>query len=400
MRKSSILTVLVFIVALCIVSFIIVNNKEEINKQPEELPKGILVSEIPKNADILFVSMRYVLNDIDCLDENYEIKENFLSDSTCIKKIYDVESHVLSSPRQLYALNSKTGEVIQLTNIDCDISSSKPIDTTTLMVIGSCSDTDNDGFISTNDEINIFLIKLKEKEVECLTCGLNLTSLNNPDYSRVNNKILFSAQNKGVFHNYLFTLDLDGNLEQITNDGDYMDFDCSWSEDGTKIVFSRLPKQDYPWKIPSQIWLMDEDGTNQIKITEGGPNPNNEELHGHYPIGIDADPDLSPDNKKIVFSRLKTGKENEPFGVYELIILNIETGEETILDSSYANMIPEWKSHGIVFIRQIGSLTSVMDRRQSLYIYKDSVFMDLEPEPYNVFPIGSNGASWIEFERK
>ena len=200
-----------------------------------------------------------------------------------------------------------------------------------------------------------------------------------------------------MFHNYLFTLDLDGKLEQITDAEDYMDFDCSWSEDGTKIVFSRLPIQDYPYVIPSQIWLMDADGTSQIKITDGGSNPDNEEPHGPYPIGIDADPDLSPDNKKIVFSRLKTGKENEPFGVYELITLDVETGEETVLASSFANMIPEWKSQGIVFIRQIGSSASVMDRKQSMYIYKDSVFTGLEPEPYDIFPIGSNGASWMDF---
>ena len=32
---------------------------------------------------------------------------------------------------------------------------------------------------------------------------------------------------------------------------EYMDFDCSWSEDGTKIVFNRLPA---PWLTkPSQV---------------------------------------------------------------------------------------------------------------------------------------------------
>ncbi len=379
---------------------IVLSGEDEIKGPPEELPEGILVDKIPENTDILFVSMRYVLNDVNCLDDNYDIKDNFLNDPDCINKIYNLESNVLASPRQLYALNIENGEVIQLTNVECDFSSSKPIDPKTIMAIGACSDTDDDGVISISDEINIYLIKLEEKEVDCLTCELNLTSINNPDYSRVNKKILFSAQKKGVFHNYLFTLDLDGNLRQVTSDEDYMDFDCSWSEDGTKIVFSRLPVQDYPWIIPSQIWLMDADGTNQIKITEGGPNPDNEEPLGHYPIGIDADPDLSPDNKKIVFSRLKTGEENEPFGVYELITFDIETGKETVLDSCYANMIPEWKTQGIVFIRQIGSSTSVMDRRQSIYVYKEGVFTGLEPEPYNVFPIGSNGASWIDLEEK
>ena len=372
------------------------NPPEETPEPPAETPKGILVNEIPEEADILFVSMRYVFNDLACLDEEYEVKTNFLGDPECIEKIYDAESDVLASPRQLYAYDVETGSVTQLTNVDYDFSSSKPVDSTRIMAVGAGHDTDGDGIISTKDEINIYLIDLAEEEIECLTEGLNLTSINNPDYSKVNGKILFSAQRKGVFHNYLFTLGLDETLTQVTDDDGYHDFDCSWSEDGTKIVFSRLPDQEYPWVIPSQVWLMDADGANQVKVTDGGPNPDDEEPHGPYPIGIDADPDLSPDNSKIVFSRLRTGKENEPFGVYELVVYDLETGEETVLDSSYANMIPEWKSHGIVFIRQIGSSTSAMDRRQSMYIYMDDEFRDLEPHPFNVFPIGSNGASWIE----
>ncbi len=371
-------------------------QEAEPRQPPAEIPKGILLRGIPNNMDILFVSMRYVLEDTDCLDDNYYVKRNFLNDPDCNKKIYDAESNVLASPRQLYALDMETGEVVQLTNVDCDFSSSKPVDSTTIMAIGACSDTDGDGILSTKDEIEIHLIDLAGKGIECLTCGLDITSINNPDYSTVNKKILFSAQNRGVFHNYLFTLDLDKNLEQITTSDDYMDFDCSWSEDGTKIVFSRLPTQDPPYVIPSQVWMMDADGSNQKRITAGGPNPDDEGPHGPYPIGIDADPDLSPDNGNIVFSRLKTGKQNEPFGVYELVMIDVGTKEETILDSSYANMIPEWKSGGIVFIRQVGSSTSVMGRKQSAYVYKEGKFENLEPDPYNVFPIGSNGASWIE----
>jgi Tol biopolymer transport system component len=367
----------------------------ETSKPPKEIPKGILVDKIPDNADILFVSMRYVLNDLDCLDDKFEVKSNFLSDSKCLEKIYNTESNVLASPRQLYSYDIETGEVIQLTNVDNDFSSSKPIDSRKIMAIGAGEDTDGDGIISTKDEINLFLIDLASKEIECLTENLNLTSINNPDYSRENRKIVFSSQRKGVFHNYLFTLDLNKTLIQITNDEDYHDFDCSWSEYGTKIVYSRLPDQEYPWIIPSQVCLMDADGSNNVQITDGGPNPDKEEPHGPYPIGIDADPDLSPDNSKIVFSRLRTGQENEPFGVYDLIVNDIATGVETVLDSSYANMIPEWKPQGIVFIRQIGSSTSVLERKQSVHIYTDE-FLDLEPYPYNVFPIGSNGASWIE----
>jgi hypothetical protein len=97
-----------------------------------------------------------------------------------------------------------------------------------------------------------------------------------------------------------------------------------------------------------------------------------------------------------VFSRLRTGLENVPFGVWEMVVVDVESGEETVLDSSYANMIPEWKERGIVFIRQIGTGTRATDRKQSMYVFMDDEFRDLETDPFNVFPIGSNGASWIE----
>ena len=346
----------------------------------KEIPEGILVDRIPETGDILFVSIRHVLKDLDCLDNTYEIKQNFLSDTNCLKKIYNAESNVLASPRQLYSYDIETGRVIQLTNINYDFSSLKPVNNTHIMAIGAGNDTDGDGIISTNDEINLYLIDLESKKIDCLTEDLNLTSLNNPDYSKANGKIVFSAQKRDIFHNYLFTLDLNKNLVQITNDQNYHDFDCSWSEDGTKIVYSRLPDQEYPWIIPSQVWLLNADGTENIQITEGGPNSEMEEPHGPYPIGIDADPDLSPDNTMIVFSRLKTGKENEPFGVYELIVIDVETRVETVLDSSYANMIPEWKSRGIVFIRQVGS-SSIMERKQSMYIYTDD-FLGIRVRDY------------------
>jgi Tol biopolymer transport system component len=174
-----------------------------------------------------------------------------------------------------------------------------------------------------------------------------------------------------------------------------MDFDCAWSEDGTLISFNRLPA---PWfEKPAQIWLMNADGSGKTQITSGGENPQGEGPHRRYPIGTDADADLSPDNSQVVFSRLRTGTENEPIGVWELILVDINTGTETVLDSSYANMVPEWKSGGIIFTRQIGG-TDPMDTKQVLYLYRDGTFQALETYPFDVFPLGAFGGSWIEWE--
>ena len=230
-------------------------------------------------------------------------------------------------------------------------------------------------------------------DMDCLTCEFEMNAINNPDYSPINGKIVFSAQKKTAFHNYLFTIDSNKNLEQITFSEDYMDFDCAWSEDATLIVFNRLPK---PWlERPSQIWLMNSDGSNKQKLTNGGDNPNNEEPQRGYPIGTDADADISPDNTQIVFSRLKSGIENGLFGIWELVVIDVNTKEETVLDSSYANMIPEWKYSGILFVRQVGG-TDPITYQQGLYHYKDGEFKPLEEYPFNVFPIGGFGGSWIE----
>jgi hypothetical protein len=96
---------------------------------------------------------------------------------------------------------------------------------------------------------------------------------------------------------------------------------------------------------------------------------------------------------------LNTGTQNAFFVVWELIIIDVITGKEEILDSQYANMIPEWKSGGIIFVRQQSVpdyLSQPMDIKQSLYRYQDGQFTELEKYPYNVFPIGAFGGSWIE----
>lgn len=368
-------------------------SDDQMEKLPSQPP--ILVNEIPETADIIFPSIRYVLDDTACLDEHHRIKDRFIHDPECSKKIYDPKVGI-ASPRQLFALDLETGEVIQITNTDYFFVSGQVVDPVTIMTNAATADTNNDGTINDKDLTQLHLLNLATGEMECLTCGLGLEAINNPDYSHVHKKIVFSARKGSAANlNHLYTIDLQKNVVQLTDDAEYMDFDCSWSEDGTKIVFSRLPS---PWfEKPSQVWLMDSDGDNLEKITDGGSNLYDEGPHGVYPIGIDADPDLSPDNKKIVFSRLKTGKENEPFGVYQLIIIEIDTKKEYILDSHYANMVPEWKEEGILFIRQIGA-EDPMERKQSLYLYKDGEFVELENFPYNVFPMGAYGGSFIELE--
>jgi Tol biopolymer transport system component len=367
---------------------------------PVPIPPGILLGEIPPYMDIIFDSIRYVLNDEACLDDFNLVDESFINLPGCNSLIYDPEEGGLASQRQLFAMDIETGEVLQITNTDCAHILGQEVDPSRIMTLAICEDTDKNGVVNENDKSDIYLLDLPSTALNCLTCDLDLNSINNPDFSPINQMIVFSAQRGSEFHNYLFTIDLEKNLTQITHQENFMDFDCSWSEDGSLVVFNRLPS---PWfSLPSQIWLMAADGTDQVQITQGGPDLGGEGFHGVYPIGIDADPDLSPDNQKIVFSRLKTGLTNQPFGVFELLVADIDTGEIEVLDSNYANMIPQWKSRGILINRQVGILNGgkikAMELKQSLYLYKDGTFKELESYPYNVFPIGAYGGYWIELE--
>ena len=367
----------------------------EVKEPPEELPKGILVDEIPSNADVMFVSLRYVLNDLACLDENYELKDRFIHDPECNALVYAPDSQH-ASPLQIFVMDIDTGEVTQITNTDCSFSSAQAMDSKKIMTIAMCSDDDGDGLVNFNDEPDIYILDLETGEMDCLTCEYDFIAINNPDYSSATGKTVFSSGTGLGMNNHIFTIDEEKNLVQLTNDSEYMDFDCSWSEDGKKIVFNGLVQHDFPWTIPSQVWLMDADGTNLEKITDGGPTSEEENHWGLYPIGTDADPDLSPDSTEIVFSRLTTGKENAPFGIYELVVVNVDTKEITVLDSNYANMLPEWKEGGILVLRQIAGSTEPADIIQSLYLYKDGEFTELEDYPYNVFPLGAYSCSWID----
>lgn len=363
---------------------------------PEELPEGVLVDEIPEGADVMFSSIRYVLNTTPCLDGDYELKDNFINDPDCNHAIYASDGQ-LAQRAQLFTLDIDTGDVVQITNTDCFFFSGQPVDEVTVMASAVCSDTDGNGRLNHKDQPDIYLLSLDTEAMDCLTCGLGLSAINNPDYSSAAGQVVFSAGTGQGMNNRIFTVDSEKSLLQLTDDSDYLDFDCSWSEDGKKIAFSRLPNQGYPFTIPSQVWLMNADGTDEERITEGGDNPEGEENQGAYPIGIDADPDLSPDNSKIVFSRLKSGKANGGFGIYELIVIDVDSKKEEAIDSTYANMLPEWKEGGIVFLRQTGApITDPMSIHQGLYLYKDGRFEELEGYPYNVFPLGAYSASWID----
>jgi dipeptidyl aminopeptidase/acylaminoacyl peptidase len=65
------------------------------------------------------------------------------------------------------------------------------------------------------------------------------------------------------------------------------DYDPSYSADGERIAFSRVPQP----ANSGQIWTMNADGSDQVQLTDGTPT------------AADSNPEFSPDGSWIVFAR-------------------------------------------------------------------------------------------------
>ena len=359
---------------------------------PPSVIEGIVVGGLPARADAIFSSIRHVLGHPDCLDEQGLIDREFITDAGCKRQIYAADGGLLPL-RQLHALDIEAGDVTQLTNLPCSFASGQAVNSSTLIATAACDDTDANGRISDGDRFDLYVVNLAARDLRCLSCSLGLEAVDHADYSRVNGLIVFSARDPAAgFEHHLFLIDLAGNLRQITSDAGFREFGPSWAGDGATIVFSRRPSNADT--APSRVWTAAADGSALRPVTAGSPNLANEPNFGSVPIGLDADPDLSPDGTRAVISRLRTGRDNQPFGVHDLVIADIETGAEQLLDYTHANMRPEWGAEGILLVRQSAAAEPML-ASQALHLYRNSVFIPLETFPYDVFPIGAFGGSWI-----
>jgi Tol biopolymer transport system component len=77
--------------------------------------------------------------------------------------------------------------------------------------------------------------------------------------------------------------------------------DVSVSEDGSLLAYVRAVSMQGKLRmvLKTQIWVARSDGSEQRMVDDGGPELGNQ---GGFPIG-DFDPEISPDNKHVVFSR-------------------------------------------------------------------------------------------------
>ncbi len=128
----------------------------------------------------------------------------------------------------------------------------------------------------------------------------------------------------------IFLMDVEGNDQRLLYDSGSHDSDIDWVDN--QISFTR----------DSQIWLMDDDGTNARQLTDF--RRAGEWGEANLPFG-DYDPRLNPTGREIVFERLID--DSSPHGIYEIITIAVDTGAETPLtENGYTQGLASWSNAG------------------------------------------------------
>ena len=110
---------------------------------------------------------------------------------------------------------------------------------------------------------------------------------------------------------------MDGTVTNVTNSPTSVDWFPVWSPNGRKIAF--YAEQDGNWKI----YVMDEDGSNQINLTNNSAND-------RYPV-------WSPDGKNIIFLSNRDG-------IDEIYIMNADGSNPINLTNNPGeDNSPDWQ---------------------------------------------------------
>lgn len=128
----------------------------------------------------------------------------------------------------------------------------------------------------------------------------------------------------------IYVMDDDGSNRELLYDSGFHDADIDWT--GEKIAFTRN----------SQIWIMDEDGSNAAQVTD--PPRAGEWGNAVLPFG-DYDPRISPDGETVVFER--TVDDSSAHGNYDLYSVNVDgSGEVALTDTGWTQGLAAWSPSG------------------------------------------------------
>jgi Tol biopolymer transport system component len=192
----------------------------------------------------------------------------------------------------------------------------------------------------------LWLFDLKQKTEVQLVPDFETAGVGGVDWSR-DGYIYFSGKTRGGNQD-IYKILPDGtgltNLTETPED----EFDVSVSDDGTLVAYNHLKSR---WlKRKPEIWIMRSDGSQKRMIYDGGPEWG---TFGGFPIGS-FDPEISPDNKRIVFSTTHTRHNNfGGAGGQEICMMNLDGSGFVRFPCPQDGicMIPDWKDDLLLFTK-------------------------------------------------
>jgi len=146
--------------------------------------------------------------------------------------------------------------------------------------------------------------------------------------------------------NDVYKIKLDGtDLVRLTNTKDRGEKDVSVSKDGSMVTFMDTvvsEKSDV-----TEIWVMNSDGKNPRLVYTGGPDR----------ISSVHDPEISPDNTKVIFSKVNLEvppnfpNDKQANTAHDIYSINIDgTNLIRLTKPGPISIIPDWIGNNIVYL--------------------------------------------------
>ena len=145
-------------------------------------------------------------------------------------------------------------------------------------------------------------------------------------YASRRTKIAFASSRDGNLD--IYVMDGDGGNQRRVTVNPARDSLPAWSPDGKKIAF--VSNRNNVNKDSMQIWVIDADGKNPIRLTDGW---------------IDSYPDWSPDGKKILYDA-HHGPEEHDVALAGLTVMDADGNNKRLLADGRVGVHPTWSPDG------------------------------------------------------
>jgi len=253
-----------------------------------------------------------------------------------------------NAPRDVFSSGPAGEGIERLTNCNsgaraCDsVAAAIHPDRQRAAVRRATQDKNGDGQVTEEDGAALLLVDLaRQVEAPLLTPDWNVQGI---DWTPNGTTLLFSAVSPVGLNEDLYRMDPNGqNQASLTFTPNVLELSPRVDPTGTAAVFSRI---DDAAAGKAEIWIFIATDR-QLQVTSGGPG--SERLSGTpYVVGSDANPDYSPDGRRIVFRRLTAVGDGR--GQWDLLSVAVNGSDlQTLVSGPAYRGAPDWGVDGILY---------------------------------------------------